>query len=237
MADQHSSSSDEEWPTESLTHWYTRIHEPETPPLRPAELVLEDVVVAPAPPPAPATYLDAAARTAYLVLQAGLFGEPLTIPLPQPPPTAAAAPPAPAKPNKKRKTPSATAEETKMPPPPVAMHAPLKTPCTKTFTNPDDEARHRELHTEKRPYACPEPECAACFTQRQLVGRHHRDVHERKRPFMCGVKGCDRVFSQTSHANAHTDAHRRAIQAGRRLPRQPGAEEEPKAKRTKSADT
>ncbi|XP_037040462.1 zinc finger protein 135-like [Bradysia coprophila] len=83
--------------------------------------------------------------------------------------------------------------------------------CDKEFSRPENLRRHKLLHSDLRPYVCPEQNCGANFRQSYALKLHRRthdaDRKSDERKFFCEVCGLgfqSKFYLQFHHRSKHS---------------------------------
>ncbi|XP_078510990.1 uncharacterized protein LOC144770385 isoform X2 [Lissotriton helveticus] len=74
--------------------------------------------------------------------------------------------------------------------------------CSRSFSDPSNLRRHKNIHTGQRPYGC--EICGSTFRQKSQLDRH-RFVHTGERPFQCAF--CPKGFRDSTELKVHYRKH------------------------------
>ncbi|XP_069462837.1 zinc finger protein 595-like [Ambystoma mexicanum] len=74
--------------------------------------------------------------------------------------------------------------------------------CSRSFSDPSNLRRHKNIHTGQRPYSC--EICSKTFRQKSQLDRH-RLVHTGVRPFQCAF--CPKGFRDSTELKVHYRKH------------------------------
>ncbi|KAJ7997527.1 hypothetical protein DPEC_G00229940 [Dallia pectoralis] len=76
--------------------------------------------------------------------------------------------------------------------------------CAKTFTSASSLTIHERIHSQQKPFKCPESECGKDFRSKKELTVHVR-YHTGERPFSCHV--CGKGFTQSCYLTQHMRTH------------------------------
>ncbi|KAL0984003.1 hypothetical protein UPYG_G00135770 [Umbra pygmaea] len=76
--------------------------------------------------------------------------------------------------------------------------------CGKLFLSTSSLTRHDLIHTQERPFKCPQSECGKSFKSKSEVKVHMR-YHTGERPFKC--TDCEKGFTQNCYLTQHMRIH------------------------------
>ena len=73
------------------------------------------------------------------------------------------------------------------------------------------------LHTNRKPFKCPEPYCFKTYRFQGSVSKHQKQVHQGEKLFKCPEEGCFKAFKFKCHLNKHRLMHTKVDLFGEKL--------------------